>query len=252
MGKNKGKSKREGSRGDGAREFVVDASVEERKAQKSNKDDSMQHNERSAGGRAVPRGGGSVPSETVQYLEEVVAHFQTLPAATGDNCNEVGEERMLLVGNVLEELAGKEVLVAGDQACSRHIETLLTGASSSQLLQLLTSIHECEGIQALSASPFGSHVLEKILLAIEKGWSGMSPEDQETTQRLLMSIQEGVCAQLQAYATDRFATHVARRLLCIAAGRDVMPPSKAQRQGQVAVVSGRLAPPESSCAMNPS
>jgi nucleolar protein 9 len=226
MGK-KDKAKRE-SRGDGA--DFVDASVEERKAKRH--DDSM-HNERTAGGRAVPRGGGSVPSETVQYLEEVVAHFQTLPAA-GDN--ETGEERMLLVGNVLEELAGKEVLVAGDQACSRHIETLLTGASTSQLLQLLTSIHECEGIQALSASPFGSHVLEKMLLSLEKGFASMSPEDYEVTQSLLTSIQQGVCTQLQAYSTDRFASHVARRLLCIAAGRDVMPPSKAQRQGQVAMV----------------
>lgn len=191
------------------------------------------NNDRGAvGGRAVPRSGGSVPEETLQYLEEVVAHFQTLPAESSDD---TGEERVLLVGNVLDELAGKEVLVAGDQVTSRHLETLLTAASPMQLQQLLRSIHACEGIQALAASPFGSHVLEKILMGLEKGLRLLSPEEKETCQSLLMSIQEGVCAQLQAYTTDRFATHVARRLLCIAAGRDVLPPSKAQKQGQVAM-----------------
>ncbi len=77
-----------------------------------------------------------VNPETASYLEEVVAHFKTLVD---------DEERCLLVGNVLEEVSGHEVKVAGDPVCSRHIETLMGAASAPQLLAFLTAVSDVDG-----------------------------------------------------------------------------------------------------------
>ncbi|GAX84255.1 hypothetical protein CEUSTIGMA_g11678.t1 [Chlamydomonas eustigma] len=182
----------------------------------------------SIGGRKRGPHTSEVPQETIQYLEEVVAHFKTLTD---------GEEKELLVGNVMEELKEKEVQVAGDQVCSRHVETLLTAASPQQLIHFLSSMSEVNALQQLSSSPFGSHVVEKMLIALDKSWEGLPPDQQEQTNKLLDSIQQTICSQLYEYITDRYATHVARRLLCVAAGRNVLPPSKAQREGLTAAAA---------------
>jgi hypothetical protein len=93
-----------------------------------------------ANGRRGRRGRSQVPPETLTYLEEVVAHFQTLVD---------DEERSLLVGNVLEEISGREVTVAGDAVCSRHVETLMSAASAPQLMAFLTSVSDVDGLFAL-------------------------------------------------------------------------------------------------------
>lgn len=71
-----------------------------------------------------------VSEQDAQYLSEVIEHFKTLVD---------DEERQLLLGNVMEELQGKEAKVAADPICSRHIEKLLAHASSTQLLQFIRS-----------------------------------------------------------------------------------------------------------------
>lgn len=73
---------------------------------------------------------------------QIISHFKTLTE---------GEEKQLLIGNVLEELKGKEAQVAGDQVCSRHLEVLLAAATASQLLQLLGSISDATAVQEISS-----------------------------------------------------------------------------------------------------
>lgn len=75
-----------------------------------------------------PDGKLLVSEQDAQYLSEVIQHFKTLVD---------DEERQLLLGNVMEELRGKEAKVAADPICSRHIEKLLAHASSAQLLQFI-------------------------------------------------------------------------------------------------------------------
>lgn len=87
-------------------------------------------------------GGGKKPrllvaAETATYLEEVVAHFKTLLDE---------EERALLVGNVLEELAGKEQPVAADPICSRHVEVLMASAQVQHVLQYLAAIADADAL----------------------------------------------------------------------------------------------------------
>jgi nucleolar protein 9 len=87
----------------------------------------------------APRGRRSrslVNPETASYLEDVVSHFKTLVD---------DEERGLLVGNVLEEISGKEVKVAGDPVCSRHVEILMAAAQAQHLLKFLTSVSDVDG-----------------------------------------------------------------------------------------------------------
>lgn len=43
------------------------------------------------------------------------------------------------------------------------------------------------------------------------------------TVQLLSEAQSSLCAQLFDFLTNRYATHVARRLLCSMAGRNVLP-----------------------------
>ncbi|KAG2451956.1 hypothetical protein HYH02_003730 [Chlamydomonas schloesseri] len=168
------------------------------------------------GGRFGRRNRSQVNPETLTYLEEVVGHFQTLVD---------DEERSLLVGNVLDELAGKEVKVGSDPVCSRHVETLMASAQAGQLLRFLTSVSDVDGLFTLVSNPFGSHVVEKLLMRLETQLDAMSSEEYDEFVRVMTLLADAICPHLYDYATDRFATHVVRRLLCLAAGRNVLPPA---------------------------
>ena len=50
----------------------------------------------------------------------------------------------------MQEIAGKEQLVAGDPVCSRHIEQLLGVAGTGQLLAFMTSILDTGGLFQLA------------------------------------------------------------------------------------------------------
>ncbi|GIL74790.1 hypothetical protein Vretimale_2348 [Volvox reticuliferus] len=165
-----------------------------------------------------------VNPETASYLEDVVAHFKTLVD---------DEERALLVGNVLEEILGKEVKVAGDPVCSRHVETLMAAASAEHLLKFLTSVSDVNGFFLLVSSPFGSHVVEKLLIRLESQLDVLTQEEYDEFHQVMKLLTDSICPHLYDYVTDRFATHVARRLLCLLAGRNVLPPPSKQRQQQL-------------------
>ncbi|MEW5306821.1 MAG: hypothetical protein WDW36_009259 [Sanguina aurantia] len=163
----------------------------------------------------------TVPEETASYLTDIIKHFKTLID---------DEEKQLLVGNVLEEIAGKELGIASDSACSRHVELLLGSAQPQQLIQFLTSIVEQDGFVLLASGPFGSHVLEKALVRLEGQLDGMAEAEYDSFAALIKTLCEALMGQLYPFITDKFATHVARRLLCLAAGRNVLPAaSKAQQ-----------------------
>lgn len=85
--------------------------------------------------------GSRVDDETVGYLNEVSAHFKTLYDA---------EERSLLLDNVLEEVAGKEVEIATDAVTSRLLEALLAGASAAQLVQFMQAFADEDNLYRLA------------------------------------------------------------------------------------------------------
>ena len=57
--------------------------------------------------------------------------------------------------------------------------------------------------------------------------------------QLLSQAQNSLCGQLFDFLTNRYATHVARRLLCIMAGRNVLPLA-AKSQNKVCRALSRL------------
>ncbi|GLI69480.1 hypothetical protein VaNZ11_014112 [Volvox africanus] len=162
-----------------------------------------------------------VNPETASYLEDVVAHFKTLVD---------DEERALLVGNVLEEILGKEVKVAGDPVCSRHVEILMAAASAQHLMMFLTSVSDVDGFFTLVSSPFGSHVVEKLLVRLESQVDVLTQEEYDQFQQVMKLLTDSICPHLYDYVTDRFATHVVRHLLCLLTGRNVLPPPGKQQQ----------------------
>lgn len=102
--------------------------------------------------------------ETIQYFQEVKSHFDTLEDAEEQALlvqpfcfllhptdlvrsarNRVREACMQQVGNVLEDMAGKEVKVCTDAACSRILEALLPAAQAQQLAAFLGAFFAGEG-----------------------------------------------------------------------------------------------------------
>jgi hypothetical protein len=83
-----------------------------------------------------------VPPQTAKYLAEVTEHFKGLID---------DEERGLLVANVLEEIAGKEALVAGDPQASRQLEVLLVGANPAQLIAFMQAVLGSGGLSNVAA-----------------------------------------------------------------------------------------------------
>lgn len=92
-------------------------------------------------GYAEGEGGSRVDSETVTYLTEVSTHLKTLMD---------DEERDLLIQNVLEEVAGKELDIATDAVTSRLIEQLLAGASMAQLMQFMAAFADEDTLYRLA------------------------------------------------------------------------------------------------------
>lgn len=58
------------------------------------------------------------------------------------------------VGNVLEELSGKEVKVSSDPTCSRILESLIPSISEEHMLPLLAALAQGEEFCLLSSRYF--------------------------------------------------------------------------------------------------
>ncbi len=82
-----------------------------------------------------------VDPETLAYLTEVCEHYSTISD---------GEERELLVSNVLEEISGKEQRLASDAVTSRMLEQLLEGAPLQQLLRFFQVFCEQDSMYSLA------------------------------------------------------------------------------------------------------
>ncbi|GAB4813915.1 hypothetical protein N2152v2_000961 [Parachlorella kessleri] len=164
-----------------------------------------------------------VDQETSKYYEEISNHFKTL---------EDGEERQLVADNALGEAAGSEPRVASDAACSRVLETLLPHASIPALSAFVGALCEGENLGATCTSgPFGSHVFEKALKVLGERAATADEDGYSTIEQTLSKVTDAVSDNLYDMAVHKYATHVARRLLSVLAGRDVAPaPGRKQQQ----------------------
>eukprot|EP00879_Flechtneria_rotunda_P022286 GHRR01023514.1.p1 GENE.GHRR01023514.1~~GHRR01023514.1.p1 ORF type:complete len:288 (+),score=127.52 GHRR01023514.1:96-959(+) len=167
--------------------------------------------------------GSRVEAETVSYLTDVSEHFASLSSA-GD--------KELLMANVLEEIQGRELKIAADAVTSRLLERLLTGASPSQLIQFLQAFTNVDMMFSLAGSAFGSHVAEKTLAGLHKQADHLDEQQAADLQELLSAMVGAIGSHLYDYIMDKHATHVARALLVVIAGRDVLSPVAKKKQQQ--------------------
>lgn len=135
------------------------------------------------------------------------------------------EERQLLADNVLEEAAGRAAALATDAACSRVLEALLPLASTPRLAAFVSACVSGEALATVcTAGPFGSHVLEKGLAALGGRAEVAGGEEWEALEAALAGATAAIAGALYDVVTSKYGSFVARRLLCVLAGRDVAPP----------------------------
>ncbi|KAK9838453.1 hypothetical protein WJX81_000207 [Elliptochloris bilobata] len=156
--------------------------------------------------------------ETVQYYTEVV---QALSALQSE------EDRALLAANALGEAEGRQLSIATDAACSRALEVLLSAAAPAAVAAFARALAEPENYWELVSSPFGSHVAERLLDALGRHAADGNAEASAEAGQVLASIAGSVRAHLGDHAAHRSASHAARRLLSVLAGRDVAPAAPA-------------------------
>ena len=188
---------------------------------------------------------------------EIAGHLKTLDS---------DEDRQLLADNVLEEAAARAADVATDAACSRVLESLLPHASTERLCAFVAACVEGDSLATVCtrwewswpsswsgsvqrglgylktcllpltncSGPFGSHVLEKALLALAgRAAAAAGQADYELIEGALGSATEAIAGSLYDVVTSKYGSFVARRLLCILSGREVAPaPSKKSQQQQ--------------------
>lgn len=82
---------------------------------------------------------------------------------------------------------------------------------------------------ACRSGPFGSHVLEKALVAVAAGAAFADEAGYAVAAAALGAATDAAAANLYAMITSKYGSFVARRLLCVLCGRDVSaPPQKRQ------------------------
>jgi nucleolar protein 9 len=186
-------------------------------------------------------------------LEELLPPLPGSPAAEED---QGGDPAAPWTSSYPPDLLERALNAATDAQASRPLEAVLAGAPAAAAARFLGAFASSEdgggALWRLCSSPAGSHVAERALLALDAGLKAEEEEDKEaavsgeaeaeaeaatttpatatahaSAEPVLDALARAVGDALNDYVYDRYATHVARRLLCVAAGRDVLPPRKA-------------------------
>ncbi|KAK9844418.1 hypothetical protein WJX74_002205 [Apatococcus lobatus] len=163
------------------------------------------------GSGAASKFGQRLDEETLQYFTELQSHLESL---------EDEEEQQNLIQRAFEEAAGQELKIVTDPTASRVFEALLYRSPPAELLKFQQALLDPEIFLKAVSNPFGSHTLEHIMQAWEQAWDG-GMLDPETIQQAIQELAERIVESLDAIMTDKYGSHVARRLLCVLCGRNV-------------------------------
>lgn len=167
------------------------------------------HDSSTDGGRGVEY--SRLDQATLAYYKEI---HECMKNAFNDN-----EEKVRIANNALEETRGREAEIASDSVCSRVIEALLPHAGPESLAGFLRGCVQGDNLGILCTSgPFGSHVLEKALLAVE---ATLAEAHLEALINALQEFTAATCDCLFDMVSSKYGSFVARRLLCVLSGRDV-------------------------------
>eukprot|EP00892_Ulva_mutabilis_P004889 jgi/Ulvmu1/2772/UM014_0230.1 len=122
----------------------------------------------------------------------------------------------LVISGVLEEVKGRELKIATDMECSRFLEKVVSRATPAQALDMCRRIASRDTLYTIACNPFGSHVLEGLLLQVQEALATESSEDAyEVIEHIVQLIKD----DLIDYITHKYATFLARRLLQLLVGK---------------------------------
>ena len=143
------------------------------------------------------------------------------------------EEREAIAAGALEEVRGHELQVATDLECSRVLEAMLPLAQTSELHSFLRALSQNdERVYTLVTNPYGSHVTEVLLQALSKS-EGLAPLSVGAFAGLedLEKFSRAVAANLADVATNRYGSHVGRKLVSFLAGQGGTKDASAKSYG---------------------
>mmetsp|Transcript_39280 Transcript_39280/g.111208 ORF Transcript_39280/g.111208 Transcript_39280/m.111208 type:complete len:536 (-) Transcript_39280:554-2161(-) len=155
-----------------------------------------------------------VDQETLSYLSEIVETAKGV---------EDEEERSLMLGNALEEVEAAKLTVLRDAECSHIVEDLISQGSVVVSVKLLSMIADGDTFFELSSSMFGSHVMEKLLIAVSSQLEAATPDETAAVEETLGALIQCVSDYMMDFVMDRSASHVVRELLNTLCGREISP-----------------------------
>jgi len=167
-----------------------------------------------------------VPSETVQYFEEISGALDQATAKKAEVPLTVEEaetdQQAMLVSGALAEAEGQQVALALDAVCSRVLQRLLAVASAKEQLAFARALAG-KALEVVT-SPFGSHVLETLCETLR---AGCAAEGESVDAEQVAAALQPLCDELAPHAA-RLAVHPAaspalRVILSCLSGRDVRP-----------------------------
>uniref|UniRef100_K7E008 NOP9 nucleolar protein n=1 Tax=Monodelphis domestica TaxID=13616 RepID=K7E008_MONDO len=149
--------------------------------------------------------------ETLTYFRRALEALKEAP--------ETGEERELLIQNVLKELETQAVALATDRMGSEMLQELLTSSPPGPLSRLFAAL--LPHLRSVACHRSGAHVLQSVLLQLHRFSGALAKKedgDPETLEELVLKLASEVRDALVLYSGDTHGSFVVRTLLQVLGG----------------------------------
>ncbi|XP_044521132.1 nucleolar protein 9 [Gracilinanus agilis] len=184
-------------------------------------------------GRRRPGGGGRGQARSSQGLDshsrpaldphprpapESLTYFRRALEALKE-APETGEERELLIQNVLKELETQALALATDRVGSEMLQELLTSSPPGPLSRLFAAL--LPHLRSVACHRSGAHVLQSVMLQLHRFPGALSKKedgDPETLEELVLKLASEVRDALVLYSGDTHGSFVVRTLLQVLGG----------------------------------
>ena len=200
--------------------------------------------------------------------EDLLSLFEYLKNAES-MLKENPEQAVLLVENVLEEIQGKESVVAMHQRCSRLLDRLIPLLPMGAFMRLCKCLLQKVVLEECCCHQYGSHVLQSVILssasrlfqdlkianldetdAQHELHDQGSPEERDRLVNIVVDAMSGIEDGWHWIMADSCGSHVARSLVMLLSGRipvkDEGPKGKHKKYNNSAQNDDNLGDPSSS------
>ncbi|XP_006835449.1 PREDICTED: nucleolar protein 9 [Chrysochloris asiatica] len=198
-----------------------------------------------------PRDGRSEPAlEAPFHLSpEALGYFRRALSALKE-APEIGEERELMVQNVLKEVESEALALATNRTGSEMLQELLRFSPLKPFCRIWTVLHP--NLRFVACHRCGVHVLQSALLQLPRLLGSPAVEDveeeedekdgpMETLEELVLGLAAEVCDDFLFYCGDTHGSFVVRTLLQVLGGT-LLESERAKRGSQSSEVQRECKP----------